>query len=71
MVPSWTVVMLKQRQYHLNFFTEQIVMTAFAEMNLSRWETFVMGLLNIRNKSFPFSLKWCIGPKGIKACASQ
>lgn len=35
MVPSWTVVMLKQRQYHLNFFTEQIVMTAFAEMNLS------------------------------------
>ena len=57
MVPNWTVVMLKQRQYHLNFFTEQIVTTAFSEMNLCRWETYMMGHLNTRNKSFPFSFE--------------
>lgn len=43
-------------------------MTAFAEMNLSRWETYMMGLLNIRNKSFPFSFKvthWSQGHRGL------
>lgn len=44
--------MLKQRRYHLKFFTMQIVITAFSEVNLSRWETYMMCLINTRNKSF-------------------
>lgn len=71
--------MLKQRQHHLNFFTEQIVTTAFSEMNLSRWETYMMGLISIRNKSFLSSSKvihlawghWHLSPTGVTCVTSQ
>lgn len=69
-LPSWSVVMLKQRQLHLGLFTLQIMTAAFSEMNLSRWETYAMGLINVRNESF-LSLKWFLWTGGINACPAQ